>query len=89
MGSMNVDYTKTFNKQFEKLPLKRQLQAKGAVALFLQDGSAPSLRNHALKGEWSGYRSISAGGDFRLHFRVLDQDNILFVAVGTHIQLYK
>jgi len=86
---MNVDFTKPFNKQFEKLTEKRQKQAKAAVTLFLQDVAAPSLRNHALKGEWLGYRSISAGGDFRLHFRVVDQNNVLFVAVGTHSQLYK
>lgn len=86
---MNVDFTKAFNKQFEKLTEKRQKQAKVAVALFLQDIAALSLRNHALKGEWLGYRSISAGGDFRLHFREVDQDNVLFVAVGTHSQLYK
>jgi mRNA interferase YafQ len=86
---MNVDFTKAFNKQFEKLTEKRQKQAKAAIALFLRDITSPSLRNHALKGEWLGYRSISAGGDFRLHFRMINQDTILFVAVGTHSQLYK
>lgn len=86
---MNVDFTKAFNKQFDKLPRKKQEQARGAVELFLQAISAPSLRNHALKGEWLGYRSISVGGDFRLHFRVIDQNSVLFVAVGTHSQLYK
>ncbi len=86
---MNVDFTKSFNKQFEKLPEKRQKQARAALALFLQDTNTPSLRNHALKGEWLGYRSISAGGDFRLHFRMIDSHTALFAAVGTHSQLYK
>ncbi len=86
---MNIDFTKPFNKQFEKLPIKKQEQARSAVALFLQDAVAPSLRNHALKGEWLEYRSISAGGDLRLHFRVVDTNTVLFVAVGTHSQLYK
>lgn len=86
---MDVDFTKAFNKQFDKLPEKRQKQARVTVALFLQDISTPSLRNHALKGEWLGYRSISAGGDFRLHFRMIDQNTVLFVALGTHNQLYK
>ncbi len=86
---MNVDFTKAFNKQFEKLPRKKQEQSSAAVALFLQDIAAPSLRNHALKGKWLGYRSISAGGDFRLHFKVIGQNTVLFVAVGTHSQLYK
>jgi addiction module RelE/StbE family toxin len=86
---MNVDFTKSFNKQFEKLPRKTQEQAKTAVALFLDDAVAPSLRNHALKGAWLGYRSISAGGDLRLHFKMVSGDTILFVAVGSHSQLYK
>lgn len=86
---MNIDFTKTFNKQFEKLTEKRQKQVQASVALFLQDTAAPSLRNHALKGEWLGHRSISAGGDFRLHFKVIDENTVLFVAIGTHSQLYK
>jgi mRNA interferase YafQ len=86
---MNVDFTKPFNKQFMKMPLKLQIQTKAAVALFLQDTVAPSLRNHALKGEWQGFRSISASGDLRLHFKMVSDDTVLFVAIGTHSQLYK
>lgn len=86
---MNVDFTKTFNKQFEKLPRKLQLQAKATIALFLEDMAAPSLRNHALRGEWLGHRSISASGDLRLHFKVIDEHIVLFVAVGSHSQLYR
>jgi addiction module RelE/StbE family toxin len=86
---MHVDFTKAFDKQFQKLPRKKQEQAKDAVTLFLQDIAAPSLRNHGLKGEWLGFRSISAGGDLRLHFEVISDDTVLFVAVGSHSQLYK
>jgi addiction module RelE/StbE family toxin len=86
---MNVDFTKAFNKQFEKLPSGRQERAKAAVGLFLQDMAHPILRNHALKGEWLGFHSISAGGDLRLHFRMIDENHVLFVAVGSHSQLYK
>jgi addiction module RelE/StbE family toxin len=86
---MDVDFTKAFNKQFEKLPRKKQEQAKGAVALFIQDVAAPTLRNHGLKGEWQGHRSIRAGGDLRLHFKVIADNKVLFVAVGSHSQLYK
>ncbi len=86
---MSIDFTKVFNKQFEKLTEKRQKQARASVALFLQDAAAPSLRNHTLKGEWLGYRSISAGGDLRLHFKVVNKSTVLFVAIGTHSQLYK
>ena len=86
---MQVDFTKAFDKQFAKLPLKRQEKARETIALYLQNVSAPSLRLHVLKGEWLGYQSISAGGDLRLHFKMVEQDTILFVAVGSHSQLYK
>jgi len=35
------------------------------------------------------YSSISAGGDIRLHYRILDDQTVLFVAVGSHGQLYQ
>jgi mRNA-degrading endonuclease RelE of RelBE toxin-antitoxin system len=37
---VGVDFSKTFNKQFEKLPHKHQLQVKAAVALFLDDDTS-------------------------------------------------
>ncbi|HSX02268.1 MAG TPA: type II toxin-antitoxin system mRNA interferase toxin, RelE/StbE family [Candidatus Saccharimonadia bacterium] len=86
---MKVDFTKSFDKQFTKLTHKRQEQAKAAVALFLHDALHPVLRNHALRGEWKGYHSISAGGDLRLHFKMVDENTALFVAAGSHSQLYK
>ena len=86
---MQVDYSKTFDKQFEKLPRKSQERAQSAIASFLSDPADKKLRNHALKGQWRGHNSISAGGDLRLHFRMLGEMHILFVAVGTHSQLYK
>jgi addiction module RelE/StbE family toxin len=86
---VNVDYTEPFNGQFEKLPREHQVQIKDAVELFLEDVAEPSLRNHALKGKWVGYRSISSGGDLRLHFKMVDPNTVLFVAVGSHGQLYK
>ncbi|MFZ1812136.1 MAG: type II toxin-antitoxin system mRNA interferase toxin, RelE/StbE family [Candidatus Saccharimonadales bacterium] len=85
---MDHDFTKKFNKQFANLPHKKQLKVLDTVKLFLRDSEAHTLRNHALTGEWAGYRSISAGGDLRLHFRVIDDTTVLFVAVGTHSQLY-
>jgi mRNA interferase YafQ len=86
---MDVSFTKTFDKQFRLLPSKKRSLVRAATVLFVADKMAPMLRNHALKGEWQGYRSISAGGDLRLHFKELDMDRALFVAIGSHSQLYK
>ncbi len=86
---MDADFTKAFNKQFVKLPRKKQEQARNTIAMFLDDMTVPSLRNHELKGEWLGYSSISAGGDLRLHYKIIAETKVLFVTVGTHSQLYK
>lgn len=89
MSNPKIKFSKDFDKQFAKLPQKRRDIAIATVDLFYDSPSALSLRNHALKGEWLGYRSISSGGDFRLHFKMIDNNTVLFVAVGTHSQLYK
>ncbi len=47
------------------------------------------MRNHPLKKEWKGYRSITVDADLRLHFKILIDNTALFVAVGNHDQLYK
>jgi addiction module RelE/StbE family toxin len=89
MNKSAIQLHKDFEKQLAKLPKKRRDKAVDTIDLFLKEPSEPSLRNHALTAEWVGYRSISAGGDLRLHFKVINDNTVLFVAVGTHSQLYK
>jgi addiction module RelE/StbE family toxin len=89
MNELTVKFHKDFEKQFAKLPKKRRDKVIGVIDLYLDNPTEPSLCNHALTAEWAGYRSIRAGGDLRLHFRILTGGIAYFVAVGTHSQLYK
>lgn len=89
MNKPTIIFHKNFEKQLAKLNKKRREKAIDAVGQFLQDPTLPSLRSHALRGDWEGYHSISAGGDLRLHFRMMDATTVFFVAVGNHSQLYK
>lgn len=86
---MILRYHKSFQKQFNKLSLNQKQSVRKAIMTFGNNSHSRSVRNHALKAEWLGHRSISAGGDLRLHYKEIDQDIVLFVAVGTHSQLYK
>jgi addiction module RelE/StbE family toxin len=86
---MQIHYGKRFLRQFQKLPSKKQLRVKAALRLLLEDSDAPTLRRHQLHGEWHEHYSISAGGDMRLHYKQITADTIMFMAVGTHSQLYK
>ncbi|MCL2014855.1 MAG: type II toxin-antitoxin system mRNA interferase toxin, RelE/StbE family [Defluviitaleaceae bacterium] len=88
---MTIEYNKTFKKQFSNLQKNKKMLVRAAIAQFRQDletgNSTPHLRRHSLDGEWLGYDFISAGGDLRAHFEVIGE-TIVFVAVGTHSQLY-
>jgi addiction module RelE/StbE family toxin len=84
---MRVEFSKNFDKEYQKLPAKKQDKVDTTMELFMSDCTNQTLRNHALKGKWLGHYSISAGGDLRLHFKLIN-DIALFVTVGTHAQLY-
>jgi addiction module RelE/StbE family toxin len=86
---MNIDFHKSFRKQALTLKPAQSKRLKEALRLFADDPHNTDLYNHALIGQWKGYRSISFGGDWRAHYEVIDQDTVLFVAVGTHSQLYR
>jgi addiction module RelE/StbE family toxin len=86
---MKVRFHDSFIKQFKKLsPAQKQL-VSDTIELFSENPTHMSLRNHALRDTWANYRSITADGDLRLHYRVLDKATALFVAVGRHDELYK
>jgi addiction module RelE/StbE family toxin len=60
------------------------------MKLFSNEPFAIQLRNHQLKGRPSGFRSISTGGDIRLHYYEKEPNYaiVVFVAVGSHAQFY-
>jgi addiction module RelE/StbE family toxin len=87
---MNISFSKSFDNQFHsRLTARQRQQVLEAVELFIDEPFHKDQRNHALLGKWSGYRSISVGGDLRLHFKLISDERVLFEAVGNHNQLYK
>lgn len=86
---MKVKFQRSFTNQFKKLPKTQKQSVTDTVELFTDAPMHDSLRNHPLKDKWVNYRSITAGDDLRLHYRIINEDSALFVAVGTHDELYK
>lgn len=86
---MLVRYNKTFQKQVLKLPPAQKKRLLKMVNLFSKNPNGTSLYNHQLTGKWKGYRSIAFGGDWRAHYKMAGKNLAVFVAVGTHNQLYK
>jgi YafQ family addiction module toxin component len=84
-----IDFHKDFRKQAAKLRPVQKERLKKALRIFQKNPNHPSLYNHPLTGQWKGYRSIAFGGDWRAHYKFIDENTVFFVAVGTHSQLYK
>lgn len=89
MSSVRIRRHKSFEKDYRKLKPAQRERLKRAFKLFVSNPMHPDLYNHSLTGEWTGYRSISFGGDWRAHYKVMDKNTAYFVAVGTHAQLYR
>ena len=85
---MNIQTTKSFDKQYAKLNVKIKNQFKIRLKLFVNDPFNERLRNHPLKGRYLGYRSIDVSGDVRAVYTVRGETIIIFGFIGTHSQLY-
>ena len=87
---MKLEFTKGYQKQFEKLRRNEKIRVQACLKEFYKNPNLPTLRRHALKGKYRLYQSINAGGDLRLHFYEEDDKiTFVFVKVGSHSQLYK
>lgn len=86
---MNANIHKSFTKSFDRLDIKIQQAFKKRLLEFIDDPYKPELKNHALRGKWLGNRSINISGDFRALYKEVSENEALFVAIGTHSQLYR
>ena len=86
---MEIIFKKSFIKQYDKLPKNLGIKVDETIDIFAQNPHHPILKNHQLKGNMHGQRSISAGNDLRIIFEVEgNYIKVLFLAVGTHNQVY-
>lgn len=86
---MNIFLSRTFIKRFRKIPKKIQAQFCKRRDLFLENPFHPLLDNHALHGEYAGYRSVNITGDYRVIYEPISANTALFIEIGTHPELYE
>jgi addiction module RelE/StbE family toxin len=84
---MKVIFSTGFKKDYKKLSEKIKNRFESRLALFLKDKKNRILNDHALMGKYGGYRSINITGDWRVIYWERGEE-IIFVAIGTHSQLY-
>lgn len=85
---MNIKFHKKFHKALQKQPTSIQKKFFECLDIFVVDQFHYTLNNHALSGEFKGWRSINITGDIRVHFRESGSD-IILMDIGSHSKLYK
>lgn len=85
---MVIKTTRSFDKQYVKLPDIAQKRFKQRLEIFKANPYDKVLRNHGLKGKYLGYRSIDVKGDLRALYYVEGDIVFIFAFIGTHSQLY-
>lgn len=86
---MDIYYSSHFKKQYKKLPKKVRVQFQERLMLFVENENHVQLHMHQLSGTYKGLWSMNITGDVRAIFDRSYDETILFIAVGTHSQLYK
>ena len=66
---MRIDFSRKFQKRFNRLPEKLQVKVQAVVDIFRENPFDFRLRNHALSGDMLGQRAFSVTGDVRVIFQ--------------------
>jgi addiction module RelE/StbE family toxin len=85
---MKLRYSSAFKKQYKKLPKRTREQFKKRLVLFLKDDRDAMLHIHKLAGAYDGLWSMNVSGNIRAIFDRAIPDIALFVAIGSHSELY-
>lgn len=83
-----VHTTSDFEKSFRKLPAHIQDLAVKKDRWFRADAFDQRLRTHRLKGALEGYWSYSINRQYRVMFRFLAHDEVIYYDAGTH-EIYR
>lgn len=88
---MKIRYHPRFKKNYKNriAPNKKLTQQTSErINSFQNDPTSPSLKRHALTGAKRGLYSFSITGDVRIVYKPLSNDEVMFIDIGSHNQVY-
>jgi mRNA interferase YafQ len=89
-----LERSSAFKRDYKKVtttPRHRNLDPLllAVLALLLEDRPLPdSNRDHALSGDWAGYRECHIKPDLLLIYRKPDTDTLRLARLGSHSELF-
>lgn len=75
--------------KIRKLDRKLFDRIEKQIALFEENSKHPSLRTHKLTGKLNNMWSISITMSIRMVYILIEENQALFVKIGTHEEVYK
>ena len=89
---MNVVLDAGFVKKAKKVDVRIQKHLKQRLLLFSKNSHEQLLKNHELRNEYRGYRSINITNDYRALYKEVqigEETVAYFTTFGTHKELYR
>lgn len=86
---MKIKFHRNFEKAYSKVTKGVQRKVKERIGLFIENEFNSLLNNHPLQGKYEGYRSINITSDIRAIYKKVSDTTSIFVALGSHNNLYK
>ena len=87
---MQIRFLPRFKRAYRKLSVDNRNCVDEALQIFVVSPSDPRLYNHVLAGQMKGIRSLSAGYDLRILYRMEKNGAAMAIImmVGTHDEVY-
>ena len=89
-----IEYASAFKKDFKRVKASLrhkdvEVLLKGALQLLVADEPLPvSQRDHALTGNWSGYRECHLKPDLLLIYKKPNDETLRIARLGSHSELF-
>jgi mRNA-degrading endonuclease RelE of RelBE toxin-antitoxin system len=86
---MRIILTEEFEKEYVRLPVFIQRKAEKQQNIFKINPLHPSLHTEKLHPKSKSVWSFRVDKNYRVVFRVLEKDKVVFIAIGPHDWIYK
>jgi mRNA-degrading endonuclease RelE of RelBE toxin-antitoxin system len=86
---MRIVTAAEFDKRYQKLPLIIQKKAEKQEKIFRSNPFHPSLHTEKLEPKNKELWSIRIDKSYRIIFRFIDGNTVLFLTTGPHDWIYK
>ena len=88
-----MDYvlSKEYKRDLKKLPVEIQSgpeYAEGLYCLFNQKSLPERYKDHALQGNWQGFRDCHIKNDLILIYKI-EADTLYFARLNSHSEVFK